>query len=68
MIFRMRYAVKGGHVHVRVFERPSMMLTNVLNGELVFDQYSWAVFRPMMERTGVEVLHETDALPVVQDA
>jgi hypothetical protein len=58
VLFRLRYDVRGGHIHCRLFERRPPSETWEKNGDLVFDEESWPTFRDSIQRCGVEVLRE----------
>jgi len=45
MVFRTRYILKGGHVHVRVFVAPDPRQTFASIGTLVMSEADWAEFR-----------------------
>lgn len=63
-MFRMRWANRGGHIHVRVFECVAGSESDtwqawVLVGVLVLDGTTWPVFRRMAGYWGdVDVIEE----------
>lgn len=60
MIFRIRYRKAGGHIHCRWFEARDARSTFAKNGDLVFDERSWAAFLEQTGRTAIEVIPDDD--------
>jgi hypothetical protein len=48
MVFRLRYDVRGGHVHCRLFQATSVGQTWQKNGDITFDEKGWAAFSALI--------------------
>ena len=57
MLFRFRYTIKGGHVHVRVFAAKRPAETWEKSGELVFRTSEWDDVKETFAKQ-VEFKHE----------
>lgn len=60
MVIRIRYEVRGGHVHCRMFTAKARDLTFAKNGELVFSVEEWASVRAALS-SAIEFIPETSA-------
>lgn len=63
MHLRFRYSVRGGHVHVRVFESLAPSESMAKSGDLTFTLRVWEATKPRLERLGWECLDETPETP-----
>lgn len=46
---RIRFAVRGGHVHTEWFSGKTALTTHGKNGELVFTLEEWATFQTIVQ-------------------